>query len=267
MNKKDAQSTMLKWKCQELEALVAQLYGQKQATLLRPSLQSIQWRIWNAKYHSDVARKKMRRSFPRGSTLVDFFKIIFPDEISLKRIKSIKKSRVEICFDVIAAGQAMHSTVDLLAKVIIESFPNAPGYKKIYKTRRNIHEARDLVKQESSDLFQAIEDLVSSDSFGYLQAHTNIIKHQALIDVNYHADCVKGELGFHINQFEYEGRQQKKSFSKKNILDFITDLDEVSKRVIVIGNCINNSLTIKLSENGYSTYANFAHAILGGKSA
>lgn len=239
----------LTWKTHELEVLVSDLAKTRQAHLIRPPLHSIQWRIFQARYHSDLARDKLKQCFPKESTLVDFFKIIFPDEVSLEAKKLAETNRIEICFNIISAGQAMHAVVDLLAKVIFESFADEPGYSKVDINKRNIFEAYKLVQNSFPELSAEIQKLTSSESFVYLRSYSNVLKHHAFLDINYHADCSKGELGFHIINFEYDDYDKERKFEKKNILEFIESLDSISKQVIVIGNSINKCLARKLETN------------------
>ncbi len=232
------------WKCQELEQLVRAAHGEDQAKRLRAPLQSIPWRIWGARYHTDLARELGNKSFPVGeSEIVDYFKLIFPSEINLDKRKDHYKNQIEVEFNVIAAGQAMHSAVDLLSKVVFECFPGESLYSEITEKRRNIFKARELVEQTSIELSGLISALTSSDSFLYLQAYANAVKHQTLIEVNSHADCVKNKVGFRNKSFEFvDYSEQRATKPAKDILDFFEDLDCVSKHIVEIGSTINKVL-------------------------
>lgn len=242
--------TSTTWKCQELEKLIREAHGEDQARRLKAPLKSIPWRIWGARYHTDLARGLVSKSFPVGETsVVDYFKLVFPSEINLDKRKDHYKNQIEVEFNVIAAGQAMHSAVDLLSNVIFECFPNEPQYFEIKEKQRNIFKARKFIETVSPDLSRLIEHLTGSESFLYLQAYANAVKHQTLIEINSHADCVNNKVGFRNKSFEYvDYLGQRETKAAKDIFDFFEDLDCVSKQIVEIGSAISEVLKESLSQ-------------------
>ena len=132
----------------------------------------------------------------------------------------------------IAAIYTVRSLYDLLAQLIRGLLLDGA----LTESACNIHRVRDHLPE--GDLKTAIEEVLDSEGFQYINAFANVSKHRALVKFGSWVDFVNDKSGVKFSAFEYRGQLFSELWSDE-ILDKIL---KTKNEIITAGIALNQEL-------------------------
>lgn len=240
----------MSWDTPKLLNAVKEKYGEKQFELLRPSLNSVSWKLLMAQYHASESKKIIERALPENeeNEKLKITKMFFAVASNRQEAKKFNMARFCAEAHIVAFAQALHSVVDIVAQVLI--FSLKLNLNSNLSEESNIFDVKKyLINQPSfAAISHTIEKLLESYEFRYLQAYTNVTKHRSLVAKDYTLNFnpnINRSHGFVIDKFTYKG----KSFTERWADEFIFDGHKfIHGEILHIGNLINETVV----EDGYT---------------
>ncbi|PTB99848.1 hypothetical protein C9993_00710 [Marinobacter sp. Z-F4-2] len=107
---------------------------------------------------------------------------------------------------------------------------------KLSKEACNIYRVRDHL--EEGDLRTAIERLLKSDGFRYINAFVNVTKHRSLVKYGSLVDFVNDKAGVRFSAFEYRKEVYPKLWSEEILEKILTTKNEI----VAAGIALNDRL-------------------------
>jgi len=95
-------------------------------------------------------------------------------------------------------------------------------------------------KLPPSDLKDSIREMLDSESYSYINAFVNTIKHRNLVEFSARIDFQEGKGGVQFQGFEYGGRYFKPLWA----VQVIENALEVKNRIVMAGRLLNGELGI-----------------------
>ena len=182
------------------------------------------------RYHFVLARDenaKIKFNDPIGG-----FELVFPPE---NKAHDLEVMKLTIQANVQACIHATRPIYDIFGQLVNELVIDKPI--PVYKC--TIHSVIDRLPQ--SELKNCLTTLTNSDSFEYMNAFVNTIKHRNLVNYGTLVDLEKGESGVQFKAFTFN----KKSYSAmwaKDVLELILD---VKNGIVTAGIALNSHLGVK----------------------
>ena len=235
----------------QLEDTVRLEHGDAVADSLHIPTQSIVWKIDMGYYHACESIRVLKEAIYDSEVISE------NDHESIAAAKSIILSAANPCATplnaarlhaeahTIAAAQSLHSTADIMALVIFWALNFPKCAKAPDEHRLNLYQVRNHLQNEPNctDIRDAINALLESDQFKYLNAYVNTTKHRSLVQVKYtaHLDPTdKPRQGLKIVAFEYNNKQFDERWAK----DFLfSEAQHVRDGILFIGNTLNAFFT------------------------
>lgn len=229
---------MLGWELQELRELIEKIHGGEQLSKAIGHINSVDWKIRSASYHSHAANNA--------------FKLVFEgvDNESISAVKMVLSTGEEASrfyeailvyeANVIACAQAMHSVADIISHVILDALA-IDGLDEEFLNLNSIQKCI-----PPSGLKCRVVRLSGLKSFRYLQDFVNTTKHVRLVDSEYMVDLTGEEAYSHGIRFK-AFKCKKLDHPEKWGSDFLKELKDLSVEYVKLGQEINVLLSQKVS--------------------
>jgi len=140
-----------------------------------------------------------------------------------------------------ASLQSLHSMADVLAQILNLVFFN-PALAESAVSLRRINRSpnsNNLVPNVQT----AIQNLIDSNEFKYVDAFVNVIKHRRLLDTDYQAEGGTGldfRMGLRIKPFDYNQDHFAYMWVKEDIIE--NTIPGFISKIADVGNEVNNYL-------------------------
>lgn len=220
--------------------LVREKFDDKQVDLVKPSLKSISWKLAQAEFHIKESKKVLNDALPNEVDLTGMFKIAGwfgghdKDKFQLAGFATEAY--------LIAFAQSLHSVTDIAAQVIVHAL-NLNNTSKLDE-KSGIKKVIDhfTQKQLYPELLDAINNLVWSQEFLYLEAYVNTTKHRTLIE-NYFKLNLEStneqQYGIELSDFSFKGEY----FPSKYADDFTGEIYmKITDGIRNVGSVLNKTV-------------------------
>lgn len=224
---------MTVWNLRELRELIEKIHGPEQLQKAISHINSVDWKIRAASYHSYAASNAFSGVF-EGVVDSQFsvMKMMFSNG---EEASDFREARFIYEANVIACAQAMHSVADIISHVILDSLA-LKGVDEETLNLKVVHKAL-----SSGDLKQRIAKVMGMTKFRYLHDFVNTSKHVRLVDAEYNVDLTgtaKHAHGVRFKQFECKGRLHGAKWGE----EFLLELRQLSIEYVGLGQELNKHL-------------------------
>lgn len=157
-------------------------------------VRSLIWKVWLARYHRDEAAAKAQPLVNQPADLTN-------PQNDPKWILA----QYEVEAHTVAVSQALHSIADVSAQTVNVCFNLGKTEKQVtaYRIRDELSGQPDY-----ADIHAALSALLDCDSFKYVEAFVNTVKHRRLIDIsfNININAEAGQIaeGVRFQQFDFD---------------------------------------------------------------
>ncbi len=217
--------------------LVREKFDGHQVDLVKPSLKSVSWKLAQAEFHIKESKKALNDALPNEVDLAGMLKIAGwfgghdKDKFQLAGFAAEAH--------LIAFAQSLHSVTDIAAQVIIyalnlnntSKLSNKSGIRKVidHFTKMQLY----------PELLNAINNLLQSQEFLYLEAYVNTTKHRTLIENTFKLNLATTngqQYGIELSSFSFKGND----FPSKRADDFTGEIYmKVSAAIRNVGSVLN----------------------------
>ncbi len=226
------------WKLQELRELIEKVHGSEQLSKASSHINSVDWKIRSASYHSYTA----------SDAFTSVFENVEHESISVvnmilstgEEASKLHEARLIYEANVIACAQAMHSVTDIISHVIL----HAIAINGVDEENLCLKSIRKHVP--SSGLKDKIVRVSGLKSFRYLQDFVNTTKHIRLVASAYTVDLTGKEEHSHGVRFKAFTCKDR-SHPEKWGLDFLEELKQLSIEYVNLWQELNVLLAQKTS--------------------
>jgi len=225
---------MEKWKLQELRELIEKHHGSDQLRKAAPHINSVDWKIRAASYHSYAASGAFSDLLSEQTQPPAVFKMMFSNG---EEASNFREARFVYETNVIACAQSMHSASDIISHVIVDSL----ALNDVDEENLCLRAAQKLVPE--SKLKETITRVLGLVSFRYLQDFVNTSKHVQLVDSQYTLDLTGNEdipHGVKFKAFECKGRTHPTKWGD----DLLKEMRQLSIEYVQIGSSINEYMLL-----------------------
>ena len=226
---------MASWNLEELRSLVKEMHGVNQLKLLQPHINSLDWKIRIAAYHSYTFAETFSPFFENEkSGAVKAVKLILS---SGEEASKFREAKLIAEANIIACAQSTHSVSDILSYVIIHSLK----LSGIDEKRISISEVNKILSNGA--LKKQIERLLGLKEYRYLQDFVNTTKHISLVFSEYSVDLQSNDddaHGIKFKSFSYKDRRHPEKWAE----EFVQELRKISIEFVQIGRAINESVRL-----------------------
>jgi hypothetical protein len=131
-----------------------------------------------------------------------------------------------------AAFQFIHSTGDILAQILnttVLEYLMAEHDVSISKVKGKLSK-----QQNVEDLVKAVDELLQSRCYQYINAFVNTIKHRSLIESVTHAEFgknTKNKIGLQFQQFKYRSNEYPREYADEILSIYFKELQNLIENV------------------------------------
>lgn len=224
------------WKLQELRDLIKSKHGEEQLAKAVEHINSVDWKLRSASYHSYVASKAFDSVFSDiENESIHAIKMILS---SGQEATNFNEAKFIYEFNVIACSQAMHSVGDIISHVILD----AVIIKDIDEENLDLKAIQKMIPP--SKLKRSVVRILGMESYLYLRDFVNMTKHVRLVGSGYTVD-ISGEEeysnGVKFKAFTCRNREHNHKWGE----DFLRELRQLSVEFVKLGQSINEYLAKK----------------------
>lgn len=229
---------MTSWNLEELRTLVKDKYGDDQRRVLNPHMESVDWKLRIAAYHSYAFSETFAPFFSgAGSPEIKAVNLILSTGEEASRFRDAKLIAES---NIIACAQSTHSVSDILSHVIV----HALKIDSIDVNRASIGEVKKWLP--NGVLREKITELLNSQEYIYLKDFVNTTKHISLVFSSYDVDLKPNSdksHGIKFKAFEYRNRRHEGKWAE----DFVKELRKLSMEYVRIGKALNCALRSRVT--------------------
>jgi hypothetical protein len=225
---------MTVWKLQELRELIESKHGEEQLAKATDHINSVDWKIRSASYHSYVAKKAFDSVFSDiENTAMHAIKMILSTG---QEASDFNEAKFIYETNVIACAQAIHSISDIISHVILDSVL----IENVDEENLDLKAIQKMIPP--SKLKQSVVRILGKKSYLYLRDFVNTTKHVRLVGSGYAVD-VSGEdkypNGVKFRGFICKNRDHAAKWGE----DFLLELRQLSVDFVDLGQNINDHLS------------------------
>jgi hypothetical protein len=219
------------WKLNELRHLIEEQHGADHLQKAIPHIDSVDWKIRAASYHSYTASNAFATVFkekePHPSAVAKMMLTNGEEAADFHEARLIYEANV------IACAQAMHSVSDIISHVILDSL----AIRDVDDENLDLKTIQRLLPESS--LKNRVVRTLGLDYFRYLQDFVNTSKHVRLVGSQYTVDLTGVEKvphGVKFRQFECKGRLHKEKWGET----FLKEMKQLSIEYVHLGCALND---------------------------
>ena len=226
---------MAVWKLDELRELIKDHHGSDQLQKAAPHINSVDWKIRAASYHSYAATNAFSGASEEAETHPSaVFAMLFSNG---EEALNFREARFIYETNVIACAQSMHSASDIISHVILDSL----ALNDIDEENLCLKAVQKQVPE--SGLRQSITRVLGLVSFRYLQDFVNISKHVRLVGSPYTFDLTGEEdipHGVKFESFKCKSRTHPAKWGE----DFLKEMRQLSIEYVQLGCSLNEYMLL-----------------------
>jgi hypothetical protein len=223
-------SKMSVWNLQELRELIKKIHGAEQLSKAAGHINSVDWRIQQAGYHSYMASNAFSSVFEGAEhELVSAVRMMLSTG---EEVSKFNEAKFIYEANVIACAQAMHAVADIISHVILDAL----AIKGLNEEKLSIQVIQTRVPP--GRLKEKIVRVSGLKEFRYLQDFVNTAKHVSLVDSSYTVDLTGREKhphGIRFKEFECKDRPHPAKWGA----DFLKELRQLSIEYVNLGQELN----------------------------
>ena len=215
---------MKEWKSGDFTRKIEEKYGNEGLDIKTKTISSIQGRLFQANFHAKESERYSQKAAESPKDIMSsILNLAAGSEEVIPFLELAWKSDAHL----VACIAILHSLPDIMAHVIC--FATGMSVEDVSNTEINIYKVKNYVTvREMSRVCVAIDRLCDSQSFKYVSAYNNTVKHRMLIGSGPSIDFrpLPGQHGLRIEKFTYKSKIYPETWFSTVIGPYRNEIEE-----------------------------------------